>query len=75
MYENGYGITKDPAQAVVWYTKSAQQGHATGQYNNGVVYENGRGVRQDLTQAVAWYSKSAAQGYEKAQAALVRLNK
>ena len=75
MYENGEGVTKDHAQAVVWYTKSAQQGYAVGQCNLGTMYEYGCGVRQDLTQAVAWYSKSAAQGHERAQAALVRLNK
>ena len=28
MYDNGEGVPEDDAQAVSWYRKAAQQGHA-----------------------------------------------
>ncbi len=31
MYENGQGVPQDDAEAVKWYHKAAEQGHATAQ--------------------------------------------
>ncbi|TXJ02059.1 MAG: sel1 repeat family protein, partial [Aquabacterium sp.] len=67
MYDNGQGVDKDPAQAVDWYRKAAEQGHTRAQVNLGVMYENGQGVGKDPTQAVDWHLKAAEQGDALAQ--------
>jgi len=67
MYDNGHGVIQDYKQAVNWYTKAAQQGHAEAQSNLGFMYSNGRGVTRDYKQAVNWYTKAAEQGDTVAQ--------
>ena len=62
MYEQGIGVGKDEAEAVVWYGKSAEQGNAAAQYNLGVLYENGRGTEVDFAKANRWYRQSSVQG-------------
>jgi uncharacterized protein len=54
-------------KAVYWFTKSAEQGHATAQYGLGLMYDKGEGVTQDKEQALYWYTKSAEQGKDYAQ--------
>ncbi|MFM8234327.1 MAG: tetratricopeptide repeat protein, partial [Holophagaceae bacterium] len=49
------------------YRLAADQGHASAQFNLGVMYDNGRGVPQDDVQAVKWYRLAADQGFAKAQ--------
>ena len=56
----------DKEQAVYWYRKAAEQGHATAQFNLAVSYRNGEGVAQDHGQAAYWYEKAAAQGHAQA---------
>jgi len=50
-------------QAVAWYQKAANQGHAMSQYNLGWMYHQGRGtaIAQNFQQAKAWYQKVLAQ--------------
>ena len=68
MYYNGEGVAKDDAQAVGWYRKAAEQGHAAAQRSLGWFYAFGRGgLLQDNTEAAAWYSKAASQGDSHAQ--------
>ena len=74
MYENGYGVPQDYAQAVAWYRKAAGQGSAAGQNNLGVMYEMGKGVSKEVQQAVSWYGKAANQGFAPAQANFARLS-
>ena len=74
MYENGYGVPQDYAQAVAWYRKAAGQGSAAGQNNLGVMYEMGKGVSKEVQQAVSWYGKAADQGFAPAQANFARLS-
>ena len=50
------------ADAVSWYRKAAEQGHAIAQYRLGYCYDTGRGVEKDLIEAVKWYRKAAEQG-------------
>ena len=57
-----YHGAQDYKQAVYWYSKDAEQGHASAQYNLGCCY-----LSQDYEQAVYWYRKSAEQGYVSAQ--------
>ena len=60
----------DYAQAVHWYRKAAEQGHAKAQCNLGFCYAEGHGVPQDYAQAVHWYRKAAEETYENAQCKL-----
>jgi len=62
MYENGFGLSKDPTQAAAWYLKSAGQGNSDAQYNLGAMYEHGIGMAVDYTQAARWYRPAAEQG-------------
>ncbi len=66
-YEKGEGVTRDPKQAVYWYTKVAEQGEAAAQNNLGVMYLKGEGVTRDLKQAAYWWTKAAEQGNAVAQ--------
>ena len=50
MYE-GDGVTQDYKTAVKWYTLAAEQGHASAQFNLGVIHDNGMGVIQDYKTA------------------------
>ncbi len=47
--------------------EEAVQGHASAQYNLGVMYKNGQGTVQDYKAAIHWYTKAAAQGGASAQ--------
>jgi TPR repeat protein len=60
-------IEKDHVEAVKWYHKAAEQGHADAQFNLGVCFEYGQGVANDPDEAVKWYHKAAEQGNAGAQ--------
>ena len=57
-------------EAVGYYRRAAEQGHAWAQFRLGLCYENGRGITKDATQAVTWYRKAAEQGHAPAQSNL-----
>jgi TPR repeat protein len=59
-YTNGWGVTKDYAEALRWYRKAADQGDAGAQYALSLAYANGRGTSPDLLQARVWMEKAAA---------------
>lgn len=59
-YANGWGVTRDPAQAMTWYLKAADQKNADAQGQIAQMYEAGEGVKQDVAQAYMWYSLAAA---------------
>lgn len=67
MYECGYGVEKDEAEAVKWLMKSAGNGRADAQFTLGTRYESGLGVRQDREEAVRLYRAAADQGLAAAQ--------
>ena len=46
---------------------AAEQGHASAQFNLGVMYANGEGVPQNNLRAYVWFSVAAAQGDEDAR--------
>ena len=58
---------EDYATALREWRPLAEQGHATVQYNLGLLYQNGLGVDRDYAQARQWYEKAAAQGDAGAQ--------
>ena len=63
LYANGQGVDKDLVEAVRWYRKAAEQGHAQAQTNLGFTYANGRGVDKDVKRAADWCARAAAQGH------------
>jgi TPR repeat protein len=67
MYENGYGVEKDYAQAKVWFERSARKGDPGGQNNLGWLYRYGKGVPRDDKTALGWFIKAAGQGLASAQ--------
>lgn len=63
IYEFGLGGTqKNPALAVSYYQKAADQGFAGSQLNLGTAYLSGMGVVKDYEQARQWWQKAADQG-------------
>jgi uncharacterized protein len=58
----GHGVPQDYAEAMRWYRKATDQGHARAQYDLGLLYQNGLGVPKDIRQARAWMRKAAATG-------------
>lgn len=62
MYLQGYGVSRDPAQAFTWFKKAADAGSRDGAYQLALMYEAGRGVPRDATQSTAWYKKAALLG-------------
>ena len=61
-YLRGTGLAQDYTEAVKWYRKAADQGHAGAQANLGYCYHEGLGVPQDYAEAVKWYRMAAEQG-------------
>ena len=59
MYNNGYGIPQNYAEAMKWYRLSAGHGYAKAQYNLGLMYDKGDGVPEKNAEAVKWYRKAA----------------
>jgi len=67
LYEEGWGVPEDDAEAVKWYRKAAETGHVQAQFNLGVMHDTGERVPEDGAEAVKWYRKAAEQGYIPAQ--------
>lgn len=57
----------DPIQAVLWFRKAGEQGHAEAQYRLGVAYEKEIGIAQDPIKSSEWYRMAANQGHAAAQ--------
>ena len=70
-YYYGNGVTQDYTQAVYWYRKAAEQGHAIAQNNLGNMYENGLGVPKDKILARYWYEKANVKNIKKRNGGLL----
>jgi len=55
-------VPRNYAEAIKWYRKAAEQGHAIAQKNLGTMYSKGKGVRQNYVRAHKWFSLAASQG-------------
>ena len=66
MYYNGKGVLQNDAKAVVWYTKAAEQGEASAQFNLGNMYGKGEGVPQDYKIAYILFNIAASKGDDSA---------
>lgn len=53
-------------EAVKWFQKAADRGHAEAQYELGFCYSCGDGVKKNNEEAVKWYRKAAEQGHSEA---------
>ena len=51
-YYEGWGVTRDDAEAVDWFRKAAAKNCAGAQYNLGECYYGGLGVAKDYVEAV-----------------------
>jgi hypothetical protein len=65
MWENGRGVPQDFGEAMAWYRKAAEQGHADAQKNLGSMYYSDKYL--NFVEAVVWYRKAAEQGHVEAQ--------
>ena len=71
-YEKGskYYVKKDYERARKYFREAANRGHATAQFNLGVMHLNGEGVIKNDKEASNWFLLSANQGVADAQANL-----
>ena len=67
MHAYGWGVRRNPAEAIAWYRKAADQGLQIAQHFLGLAYANGEGVRPDDAEAARWFARAAAQGFAQAQ--------
>lgn len=61
------GLERDPVQAMEWFRRAAEQGHAWAQESLGRAYQSGEGVAIDLERAVQWWRLAADQGNTSAE--------
>lgn len=68
-YQKGleYYLTDNYIEAVEWFCRAADWGHARAQFRMGICYDWGYGVFKDEKTAAMWYQKAAEQGYADAQ--------
>lgn len=62
MYEEGIGVSSDPAKAHEWTLKAAELGDVVSQVSAGLNFLRGNGVAKDAITAVKWFKKAAEQG-------------
>ena len=70
LYDRGFGVPQDFAEAAKWFLVAAEGGHLDAQADLGFVYERGRGVAQNHGEAAKWYHAAAGRGDVAAQANL-----
>jgi TPR repeat protein len=62
-YDHGLaGISRDPAQAVIWYRRAAEAGLAEAQFNLAHCLASGQGAPRDDAAAALWMQRAAEQG-------------
>jgi uncharacterized protein len=67
MHAYGWGVQRNPAEAITWYRQAADQGLQVAQHFLGIAYANGEGVRPDDAEAARWFARAAVQGFAQAQ--------
>jgi TPR repeat protein len=67
MHAYGWGVPRNPTEAIAWYRKAADQGLPVAQHFLGLASVNGEGVRPDEAEAARWFARAAAQGFSQSQ--------
>ena len=70
LYQNGWGLARDPAAAAGFYRRAAEQGLTRAIHNLGRMYRSGLGVPPDAGEAARLWKIAGRQGYVTSQAAL-----
>ena len=61
MYEDGNGVERSADKALIWFQKSAKQGHGPAGNSIGTCFLKGLGVNQNFDEAFKWYTWSTGQ--------------
>lgn len=67
LYQNGRGVSADPAKAAHLYESAAAQGNRHAMSNLAVLYAGANDKMKDFTEAARWFQRSASLGYVDAQ--------
>lgn len=67
MFADGTGTVVDQSEAVYWYSRATEQGHAAAQYKLGNAYFHGVGTKPDKAKALEWWHIAAENGNREAQ--------
>jgi TPR repeat protein len=67
MYREGRGVQQNYPEALKWFRKAADQGHANAQFKLAAMYQTGTGVPHNFTEAFKWFRKAAEGGEVAAQ--------
>jgi TPR repeat protein len=60
LYDEGWGVRRDPRSATRWYLRAGRGGLAEAFYFVASAYDVGDGVPSDQARALSWYRKAAA---------------
>ncbi len=72
-YEQGIGMKKSEKEALFWYTKSADAGHAEANYILGTMYaRGGETFEADLSISAGYFLVAARQNHKEAQIAIAQ---
>lgn len=63
---NQLGCLLKGKEAIEWFKRGAEQGHAHCQYNLGRIYQQGEIIDPDYQEAFKWYELAAANGFQAA---------
>ncbi len=66
MYENGWAVEQDYAQARMLYEKAAALDAPFAELRLGILYKEGRGVARSRDKALYWLDRAAGKGEERA---------
>lgn len=62
LYDQGYHVGRDPAEALAWYMKAAEAGEPTAMHSVGNFFKTGTAVAKDIETAIRWYEWAGQAG-------------
>ena len=74
-YQEGWGVEKNPIEAVKWYERASKKGLAVAKYYLGMCYLNGEGVQKDVASAEKILEEAALDGNDDAHEKLSQIRK
>ncbi len=73
LYANGLGVPKDAQEALHWYRRAAEGGHAGAMFDLAGMFAEGQGVPKNAEEAVRWYRRAAEAGHGRAMYGLATM--